>query len=66
LRGKGVPHLRAPGRGDMVVRVTVVVPDDLTDEQRELLEKLALTMGTPTLPKQNKGFFERIRDAMAG
>jgi molecular chaperone DnaJ len=66
LRGKGVPHLRAPGRGDMVVRVTVVVPDDLTDEQRELLEKLAATMGTPTLPKQNKGFFERIRDAMAG
>ena len=66
LRGKGVPHLRGAGRGDMVVRVTVVVPETLSEEQRELLEKLALTMGTPTLPKQNKGFFERIRDAMAG
>lgn len=66
IRGKGVPHLRGAGRGDMVVRVTVVVPETLTDEQRELLEKLAETMGTPTLPRRNKGFFERIRDAMAG
>jgi molecular chaperone DnaJ len=66
IRGKGVPHLRGAGRGDMVVRVTVVVPESLTDEQRELLEKLAATMGTPTLPRRNKGFFERIRDAMAG
>jgi molecular chaperone DnaJ len=66
IRGKGVPHLRGAGRGDMVVRVTVVVPESLTDEQRGLLEQLAATMGTPTLPKQNRGFFERIRDAMAG
>jgi molecular chaperone DnaJ len=66
IRGKGVPHLRGAGRGDMVVRVTVVVPETLTEEQRALLEQLAQTMGTPTLPKQNKGFFERIRDAMAG
>ncbi len=67
VRGKGVTHLRAPGRGDMIVRVTVVVPDNVTDEQRELLEKLAETMGTPTLPKgKGKGLFERIRDAVAG
>ena len=66
IRGRGVPHLRAIGRGDMVVRVTVVVPEDVTDEQRELLEKLADTMGTPTLPRKGKGFFERIRDAVAG
>lgn len=66
IRARGVPHLRGGGRGDMVVRVTVVVPESLSDEQRELLEKLAETMGTPTLPKRSKGFFERIRDAMAG
>ncbi len=66
IRGKGVPHLRGSGRGDMVVRVTVVTPEDLDERQRELLEELAQTMGTPTLPKRTKGFFERIRDAMAG
>lgn len=66
IRGKGVPHLRGAGRGDMVVRVTAVIPDELTEEQRELLQKLAGTMGTPTMPKKGKGFFERLRDAVAG
>lgn len=66
LRGKGIPHLRGKGRGDMVVRVTVVTPENLSDEQRELMEKLAQTMGTPPLPKRSKGLFERLRDAMAG
>lgn len=66
IRGKGVPHLRGAGRGDMVVRVTAVIPEELTEEQRELLQKLADTMGTPTMPKKGKGFFERLRDAVAG
>ena len=67
LRSKGVPHLRGSGRGDMVVRATVVVPDELSDEQRDLLKRLGETMGTPTLPKKNgKNFFERLRDAVAG
>lgn len=66
LRARGVPHLRGGGRGDMVVRITAVVPEELTDEQRELLQKLADTMGTPTMPKKSKGFFERLRDAVAG
>ena len=54
------------GRGDMIIRATVVVPNQLTDEQRAMLEKLAETMGTPTLPKRQKSFFERLRDAVAG
>lgn len=66
IRGKGVPHLRGLGRGDMVVRITAVIPENLNEEQRGLLEKLAETMGTPVLPKKSKGFFERIRDAVAG
>jgi molecular chaperone DnaJ len=66
IRAKGVPHLRGGGRGDMVVRITAVIPEELTDEQRELLQRLADTMGTPTMPKKGKGFFERLRDAVAG
>lgn len=68
VRGEGVPRLRGTGRGDLVVRVAVVVPEHLSEEQRRLLEKLAETMGTPTLPRRNgkKSFFERLRDAVAG
>ncbi|MCC6381977.1 MAG: molecular chaperone DnaJ [Dehalococcoidia bacterium] len=66
LRSKGIPHLRGSGRGDMVVRVHAVVPEELSDEQRDLLEQLARTMDTPVLPKKGRGFFERLRDAVAG
>lgn len=66
LRGKGVPRLDSYGRGDMVVKLTVVIPDGLNDEQRQLLERLAETMGTPVLPKRGKGLFERLKDAVAG
>jgi molecular chaperone DnaJ len=34
LRAKGVPHLRATGRGDQLVIVNVAVPAKLTNEQR--------------------------------
>ena len=66
LRGKGVPRLNSNRRGDMIVRATVVVPEEVSDDQRALLEQLAETMGTPTLPKRHKSFLERLRDAMAG
>lgn len=41
VTGKGVETPK--GTGDLLVTVTVVVPDDLTDEQRSLLESLAAT-----------------------
>ena len=66
LRGEGVPHLRGRGRGDMVISIVVVVPEELTEEQQALMEQLAETMGTPALPRRQKGFFGRLRDAVAG
>jgi len=63
VRGKGVPYLRAGGRGDLQVKLHVVTPTDLTDEQRQLLEKLAQTFGTEVKPHENKGFFEKVKDA---
>jgi molecular chaperone DnaJ len=41
LKGKGMPRFRGYGRGDMMVRVNVVVPEKLTTQQRALLEQLA-------------------------
>jgi molecular chaperone DnaJ len=63
VRGKGVPYLRAGGRGDLQVRLHVTTPTDLTDEQRGLLERLAQTFGTDIKPRENKGFFEKVKDA---
>ncbi len=41
LRGKGMPRFRAYGRGDLLVRVGISVPEKLTSQQRALLEQLA-------------------------
>jgi len=40
LRGEGVPMLRSKGKGDLYVRLIVDVPDKLTSEQKEVVEKL--------------------------
>lgn len=41
LRGKGMPPLSGGNRGDLLARVKVELPTNLTDEERELFEKLA-------------------------
>jgi molecular chaperone DnaJ/curved DNA-binding protein len=40
LRGKGLPHLRRPGRGDQYVRLLVKVPQKLSRQQKQLLKQL--------------------------
>jgi curved DNA-binding protein len=40
LRGKGMPHLKGGGHGDQFVKLKVVIPTDLTDRQRDLLQEL--------------------------
>jgi molecular chaperone DnaJ len=64
LRGLGVPHLRDSGRGDLLVRVQVMTPTTLSEEQRQLLLKLAESLGTSVTPQDGKGLFEKIRDAL--
>ena len=42
LAGRGMPHLRAPEkRGDIIVRIKVDIPRNLTAEQRKLFQQLA-------------------------
>ena len=64
LRGLGVPHLRSSGRGDMLVRLQVITPIHLSEEQKQLLLKLAESLGTPVTPQDEKGLLEKIRDAL--
>jgi molecular chaperone DnaJ len=72
LRGKGIPRLRTDGtnsgRGDQLVYVQVEVPTNLTNEQRELFERLADTLGKNIQPQSNggRGFFDRVMDFFAG
>jgi len=40
LRGKGMPHVRGEGHGDLYARVRVSVPKHLTAREQELIEEL--------------------------
>jgi len=66
LKDKGIPHLRRQGRGDQLVRLHVVTPDSLDTKQKRLFKELAKTLGEATLPGEDKGFFDRIKDTLSG
>ena len=66
LRDRGFPHLHRGGRGDQLVRIYVVTPQSLEEDQRRLLQELAGTLGKATMPVKEKGFFDRIKDAFGG
>jgi molecular chaperone DnaJ len=62
FRGKGVPHLRGRGRGDLAVQVNVETPTDLNEEQAELLRRYAEMRGE-TVAAPDTGLFSKIRSA---
>ncbi|MGN0963701.1 MAG: DnaJ C-terminal domain-containing protein, partial [Clostridia bacterium] len=43
MKGKGVKNIKGYGKGDQYVTIKVVTPKNLTNEQRDLLQKLAVT-----------------------
>jgi molecular chaperone DnaJ len=62
LRGRGVPHVDGRGRGDLLVRVVVETPEQLTDDQESLLRQFAEARGDEVAPADT-GFFARVRSA---
>lgn len=61
LRGKGMPHLRGSGHGQMLVRVVVEVPTKLSAAQRRKLEEFSESCGEQNTP-MTKGFLERAKE----
>ncbi|HEV2074805.1 MAG TPA: DnaJ C-terminal domain-containing protein, partial [Thermoleophilaceae bacterium] len=62
LRGRGLPSLRRGARGDQRVVVNVVVPRNLTHEQRQLAERLARSLTDENLrDRQEESLFQRVR-----
>lgn len=65
MKGKGVPHLRSKGSGDQMIVVNVEIPRALNEEQRELFEKLAVTLGSEVLPAE-RSFVDWLKEALGG
>jgi DnaJ-class molecular chaperone len=68
LRGNGLPGMNGGPPGDLVIVVHVIVPGDLSEEQRELARKLGDTLEERNLRSRGQGgeeesFFSRVRRA---
>ena len=64
LRGRGVPHVRGRGRGDLRVDIVVEVPDDLDEAQEALLRQLAALRGE-AVAEPGQSIFSRIKSAFS-
>jgi molecular chaperone DnaJ len=64
LRGVGLPRLGGRRRGNQRVVLEVVVPTNLSEEQRELTARLDETLEEENLaPRHGEGLFSRVRRA---
>jgi molecular chaperone DnaJ len=54
LKGKGMSRFRGYGKGDLLVRVGISVPEKLTQQQRALLEQLAKEFNQDIQPRSRK------------
>jgi len=64
IRGRGIPHVRGRGRGDLRVRIFVDVPDRLDDEQEALLREFA-ERRAEAVAEPGQSLFGRIKSAFS-
>ncbi|HAT65434.1 MAG TPA: molecular chaperone DnaJ [Flavobacteriaceae bacterium] len=63
LRNKGIPSINGYGSGDLLVHVNVWTPKSLTKEQKDFFEKMKNDDHfTPKPEKDDKSFFEKVKD----
>jgi molecular chaperone DnaJ len=63
LKGKGFPAVNSYEKGDQLIHVNVWTPQNLTAEEKALMEKLSHSQNfKPTPDKNEKGFFDKIKE----
>lgn len=65
LKGRGMPSLRGPQRGDLVVELFVETPTKLNARQKELMKELSEACSDQQHPK-TAGFFDRAKSFWGG
>lgn len=62
LRGKGLPEVNSYSRGDLIVRVMVFIPENISKDERKILEKLNESPNFRPDKNKRKSFFDRFKD----
>lgn len=61
MKGKGIPYVNGRGRGDMLFRITVEIPKNLSGEQKKLLKAFETATGEKNYQKR-RSFFEKLKE----
>ena len=67
IKGKGIKSIRSSSTGDLLCKVTVETPVNLSKEQKEILANFAASMGEKQAPQERswldgvKSFFEGMK-----
>ena len=61
LRGKGLPSVNRYGTGDLLVNVSVYVPESLTSDEKATLEKLNKSSSFTPTPSIKDRIFSKLR-----
>jgi molecular chaperone DnaJ len=63
LKGKGFPAVNSYEKGDQLVHVNVWTPQELSSEERAMMEKLSRSPNfKPDPDKNEKSFFDKMRE----
>jgi len=63
LKGKGFPDVNGYSKGDQLIHVNVWTPQNVTTEEKEMLERLGKSPNfTPQPGKSEKSFFDRVKE----
>ena len=54
VKSHGMPRRRGSGKGDLIVRIGIIVPEKLSNQQRTLIEQLAKELETDVSTKKSK------------
>jgi molecular chaperone DnaJ len=63
LKGKGIPEINSYNRGDEIIHVNIWTPKALSNEERDILERLRESPNFKPQPgKNDKSFFEKMKE----
>lgn len=63
LKGKGFPEVQGYNRGDQLIHVNVWTPQQVSSDEKDMLEKLANSPNFKPQPdKNNKSFFDKVKE----
>ena len=62
LRGKGLPDVNGYGRGDLLAKVNVWIPKNLSKDEKKLVEKMKEAEGFKPGSSDKKSIFSKMKD----